>query len=56
VTRPPAEAANHGPLGLPWRLAEKVAQESVTPEPDNSRQDHRGGADDHGDGNEGRGE
>jgi hypothetical protein len=46
-----------GPLGiqLPRRLAEKVSQESVIPEPDNSSQDDRGGADDHGEGHEGRG-
>ena len=56
MTRPPTEAAYHGPLGLLWRLAEKVSQESVTPEPDNRSQDDRGGADDHGDGNKGRGE
>jgi hypothetical protein len=50
------EAAYHGPSGLLWRLTEKVAHESVTPEPDNSGQDDRGGADDHGDGNKRRGE
>ena len=52
----PTEAACHAPLGLLWRLTEKVSQERVTSEPDNSSQDDRGGADDHGDGNKGRGE
>ena len=49
----PTEAADHGPLGLLWRLPEKVSQESVKSEPDNNSQDHRGGADDHGDGHKG---
>jgi hypothetical protein len=52
----PTEAAYHEPSGLLWRLTEKVSQESVTPEPNNSSQDDRGGADYHGDGNRGRGE
>jgi hypothetical protein len=43
-----------GPLGLLWRLAEKVSQESVKSEPGNNSQDARGGAHDHGDGNKGR--
>jgi mannosyltransferase OCH1-like enzyme len=46
-----------GPLGiqLPRRLTEKVSQESVTSESNNSRQDNHGGADYRGDGNKGRG-
>jgi hypothetical protein len=45
-----------GPLGvqLPRRLTEKVSQESVTSEPDNSSQDNHGGADYYGNGNKGR--
>jgi hypothetical protein len=45
-----------GPLGvqLPRRLTEKVSQESVTSEPNNSSQDNHGGADYHGNGNKGR--
>jgi hypothetical protein len=47
-----------GPLGiqLPRRLTEKVSQESVTSEPNNSSQDDHGGADYRGEGNKGRGE
>ena len=45
-----------GPLGiqLPRRLTEKVSQESITSEPNNSSQDSHGGADYHGNGNKGR--
>lgn len=56
MTTPPTEAALSWPLGLLWRVTEKVSQESVTPEPNDSSQDDRGGADDHGEGNKGRGE
>ena len=44
-----------GPLGiqLPRRLTEKVSQESITSEPNNSSHSH-GGADYHGNGNKGR--
>jgi hypothetical protein len=47
-----------GPLGvqLPRRFTEKVSQESVTSEPNNSSQDDHCAADYHGDGNKGRGE
>ena len=47
-----------GPVGvqLPRRLTEKVSQESVTSEPNNSSQDDHCAADYHGDGNKGRGE
>jgi hypothetical protein len=57
ATRPPTEAAYLvGSLGiqLPWRLTEKVSQESVTSEPNNNSQDNHGSADYHGDGNKGR--
>jgi hypothetical protein len=45
-----------GPLGiqLPRRLTEKVSQESITSEPNNSSQNSHGGADYHGNGNKGR--
>ena len=54
---PQTEAAYlAGPLGiqLPRGLTEKVSQESVTSEPNNSSQDNHGGADYHGNGNKGR--
>ena len=41
---------------LPRRLSEKVSQEVVTSEPNNSSQDDHCAANYHGDGNEGRGE
>ena len=46
------------PLGvqLPRRLTEKVSQEPITPEPNNSSQNDHGAADYHGDGSKGRGE
>jgi hypothetical protein len=45
-----------GPLGiqLPRRLTEKVSQESITSEPNNSSEDNHGGADYHSNGNKGR--
>jgi hypothetical protein len=45
-----------GPLGIQLRrrLTEKVSQESITSEPNNSSQDNCGGADYHGNGNKGR--
>jgi hypothetical protein len=45
-----------GPLGIQLRrrLTEKVSQESITSEPNNSSQDNCGGADYHGNGNKSR--